>query len=330
MPIFKNNMQSVRDQREAILRQQKEREANANFDEINEGANVKRILPPWSAEGQWCKRAYFHYGIKEKGNIVCPKETFGQPCPVCEDVEALFKMKGDEEARELAFQMRAKMRCFANVLNYNKNDGRVYILAFGPKLYADIVTMMFGGDGPNNSTFGCGDVTDVQTGRLIQITKKTNPKDKKLTDYGVTPDSNPSALPNAEAFCNMLHNLDDLILKDTFTYEQIKQLMNRKNGGGGEAHPTQQAAAPGGFGAPAAPAPAPAPAPSSFVAPAPAPAKMTSDFVPPASSFGPPPPAPAPAPSSFATPAPAPAPASAAGKPSSALDRLRAMQPPSA
>ncbi len=331
MPIHKTNMGSVRDRREAILRQESERAANAHFDELKPGNNIRRILPPWSAEGLWRKHAFFHYGIKEKGNIVCPNKTFQQPCPVCEEVEQLYKLgKTDPEAKQLAQDMRAKERFFANVLDYDKNDGKVYILAFGPKLEADLTTMMYGGASPDGqSVFGVGDVTDVQTGRLLQITKTVNPKDKKLTEYGVTPSSTGAALPNAEAFCNALHNLDEFVMKDAFTYDQIKALMNRTSGGSAPGAQTSSA-----------PAPAPgtvhgftAPGTQMNQASPPAPGRMTSEFEPPKGAIPTPPPPPTPP----APPAPGAVPganfgalASAAptgpAKPSSALDRLRAMQ----
>lgn len=279
--MYKTNMQSVRDRREAILRQQKEREANAFFDEILESkdGNVRRFLPPWSAEGLWRKQAWYHYGLKDRGAVVCPLKTFGRPCPACEEVEQLYKMKGDPEAQQLAKDMRAKERFFANVLNLNKNDNKVYILAFGPKLEGDIVTMMEGSGGGTGVAFGVGDITDIQTGRAVLITKTSNPKDKKLTDYGVTPATVPSPLANAEAVCAALHNLDELVLKDTLTYEAMVKMMG-KGGSAPEqqsqgAQPQQQFTQPAQqpqaqFGQPAQSQPV---------------QRMTSEFEPPANQF---------------------------------------------
>jgi hypothetical protein len=329
-------MQSVQQRRDVILRQRKEREDMANFFEVQEGNNFVRILPPWSAAGEWRKQAAYHYGIREKGTVVCLQKVYNQPCPVCAEVEQLYKMK-DDEARNLAKDMRAKDRFFCNVLDASKSDGKVMILAFGPKLEEDLTTMMFGGTGPDGtSSFGCGDVTDIQSGRILQITKKTNPKDKKLTDYGVTPDSVARPLANADAICAKLHDLDVLVNKDTFTFEQIVGMMNKTAPAPAPAAAAPHAPAPGGFGAlPAQQNQQPTPSPSTFGAPPPAaPPRMTSEFVAPG-GFGAAPAQPqaqaAPAPF---TPPPAaqtqPFNAEAAGvapaQPSNALERLKQMQ----
>ncbi len=326
-------MGGVREERHRLLRQKEERAANAVLIDIEAGDNYYRFLPPWSAALQWKKEAWFHHLFKAgilvngKKSTVCLQKSFNQPCALCEQVEQLYQMgKTDPEAAELAKEMRAKQRFFANVLDIKKNDGKVYILPFGQKLYERLVEIMDGGTSPDgNTVFGVGDITDVQTGRMIMVTKTVNPKDKKLTDYGAKEGTQPQALANAQAVCAALHNLDEFVFKDAATYDQMKAAINGTEAPASPASPAPAAAAPAGP-PPGFSAPAPAPAPAPTPAPAPAP-NLTSEFMPPPGSM----PAPTPAPASpdlaaqfGAPPAPAPA-APAASKPSSALDRLKAM-----
>jgi len=136
MPIHKTNMAGVRERRNQILRMKEEREANSVILDIEDGENFYRFLPPWSAEGQWRKEAWYHNlfkaGIKVAGKkvVVCLKRTFDQPCALCEQVEQMFKSK-DAEMEELAKEIRSKQRFFSNVLYLKKKDGKVYVLPFG-------------------------------------------------------------------------------------------------------------------------------------------------------------------------------------------------------
>jgi len=115
---------------------------------------------------------------------------------------------------------------------------------------------MEGGKVDGMETFAVGDITDVQNGRNMMITKKVNPKNKKETEYSATASPQVSALPNAEAFCNLLNNLDEFVMRDYVTYEQMKAAIE---GTEEPAQPTPSGAAP-------APAPAPAAKPSGALA----------------------------------------------------------------
>lgn len=343
MPIFKNNMDSVRQERHRLLRQKEEREANAIVTDIEDGdQNFYRILPPWSAAGLWRKECWAHALFKAnmkiagKQYVVCLKKTFDQPCALCDKVEELRKMK-DPEAEFLVGEMRAKQKFYCNVLDLKKiaadKQYKVYVLPLGVKLYEKLTFLMEGGKTPEGvQSYGLGDITDVQTGRNIQVTKtKKNPKDPKQVDYDAIAHPQPSALPNAEAICNALHNLDEFIMRDCVTFEQMKAALDG-NEDAAAAPPQGAASAPAPSAAPAAPGGFPA-LPGS--APAAAPAGLSADFMPPPGVAAPPAAAPAPAPAPAAegfggfpvagAPASTAAPAAAGGKPSSALDRLKAM-----
>lgn len=314
-------MDGVRERRHQLLRQKEERAANAVLIDIDPGENYLRFLPPWSAAGQWRKEAWFHNlfkaGITVGGKkvVACLAKNFNQKCALCEKVEELFSMKDNAEAQELAKEIKAKQRFFSNVLDNKKADGKVYILPFGQKLEERLTEIMDGGQSPTGEVFGVGDITDINTGRNVMVTKTVNPKDRKLTDYGAKESQQPSALANAQAVCAALHNLDEFLMRDCVTYEAMKNSLD-----GNDSTPTPAPAAG------AAPTPAPAPAP----VPAPAPSSLSSEFMPPGTNALPPAPAaaPAPAPSGPASEfggATAPAASPVNSKPSNALDRLKAM-----
>lgn len=229
--MFKTSMDVVRKRHQQILRQKEEIEGRKFFDKFTPGANTRRILPPWSSEGNWRKEGVYHYLFDE--NVICPKMTFDQPCPICEERAVLYKT-GNPEDKELAGKLKPRWRYFANVLNLEKNDGKVYVMGFGQKLEKDFVSKMDGTASTTGDVFAYGDITDVKAGRNVQITVTVPVKIingiptpiKMETEYKLEVSQVVTPLPNAEEICKNLHNLDEIIQKDTRTYEQLCGLLS--------------------------------------------------------------------------------------------------------
>ena len=211
------DMSKVRARRMELQKASEDRKKNDAILDLREGPNKIRILPPWSPEGAWEKRAKYHYNIT-KGPIACSKEILNQPCAACEFVEQLYK-SGDEEEKKVAYKFKAKDRFFANVVSLDKNDGKVYILPFGITVEEQIIKLMDPGDAEKE--FAKGDITDPNTGYNLIIDKDV-PKDKMQTSYKLICANSPTPLPNWETYKTKLHDLDALVAKDLKPYADVK------------------------------------------------------------------------------------------------------------
>lgn len=220
------DMSKVRARRDELKRISAEKKAHEAILDLKEGENLLRLLPPWSNAGEWRLQAWYHF-LKplSRAPFICLKKQFNQPCPACEVVERLFK-SNDEAEKQQAYDWRAKARYFSNMLSLDKNDGKVYIFAFGVGIEQDVIEIMGSEDG-----FGKGDITHPETGYTVRITK-TVPKDKMQTSYSVQCANQPKPVANWTEISKNLHNLDEIVTKDTKTFEQIKAILE------GSAAPT--------------------------------------------------------------------------------------------
>ena len=217
------NMELVRRRKATIDKTEEDFKKGKNFDKLVEGKNKRRILPPWSEVGDWHKRAGYHYNILQEGAVLCPKITWDQPCPLCDLNQELFK-GGAKEDKEYAKKIRAKERFYANVLNLDLNDSKVYVMEFGTKLEKDIIKAMIGDD-EDEEFVGLGDITDPKSGYNVQI-KKTVPADKMQTSYEVAPSKSASPVANWEEVSKNLINLDEYVRKDEYKHDDLVAMAN--------------------------------------------------------------------------------------------------------
>jgi len=143
-----------------------------NFLELKEGKNRIRILPPTKDWPDYEFKIFRHYnvGLDGKQSVLCPKRTFpnsNYKCPICEANQALYKSK-DKDDKELAKQLYATERNFANVLNLDEEaePKNVYVLSYGFTISNLIVKKISDPD--------YGDITDLETGFNINIEKDKN------------------------------------------------------------------------------------------------------------------------------------------------------------
>ncbi len=227
----KLNTDLVRRRRQELNKQEEDRKKGQFWDKLEAGepANRRRVLPPWSNEGHWRRKFGQHYNVLDKESVLCPKITFNEPCPICDENELLFKSKdGDEKA--FAKKIRGKEAFCANVLNLNKNDGKVYVLEFGVGVEEQITKIIDPGDpidkdGNPVEAFGYGDITDPKTGRTLQITK-TVPADPMQTSYDVKPALNPTEIANWVEVEKQIHDLDAYVAeKRIYSFDDLVAMM---------------------------------------------------------------------------------------------------------
>lgn len=180
---------------------------SAKFWRPSDGANVVRIMPPWTDEGslagQFWREVGQHWGVSsdQKGPVLCPKATedLDGDCPICDFVEELRKDKTNVQAQETAKEIRAKKAYLLNIVDtddpvYNAKDVAEYKKARPDR------DVPFEAGSPKIQVYACPktifdqilntimqnnlDITDLDKGHDITI----NRSGKGLTTrYTVTP-----------------------------------------------------------------------------------------------------------------------------------------------
>lgn len=156
------------------------------------GSSIIRILPELTvAEGGTMEEGIFyqqvgqHYipGGNKKTAVYCPNWTTEgvHACPICDLVAELWK--GDEEAKELARQLRHDRKFWMNVVVRDKED-KGGNTGSGPFIFTPGVTVFGGISALVNSPDLEYEITDIDYGLDIEI-RKTG--EKLNTEYNVFP-----------------------------------------------------------------------------------------------------------------------------------------------
>ena len=178
-----------------------------------EGENIIRILPPWSSDGIFAKEAGYHYGVSQDSTYACPKVSKGQPCPICETVQDLFRSKRSEDMT-LAKRIGVKTRFFYNILDRVAKDKVVYVFGSGSMVYEKLLGIFADKD--------YGDITDVANGYDVKIIKTGEGLD---TSYEVRPVKNASSVMNWETKKKALVDLDAIVETDLLPYKKLKSIL---------------------------------------------------------------------------------------------------------
>ncbi len=229
---------------------------SVKFLKLNAGANLLRICPPWTNEGQFAGDFYrevaqhWNYDEEQKAPLLCPNKTpdIKEACPICEFIDELRADKTNVEAQQLAKDLRAKTTWFLNVVNvkdpvytaadvaeakqakpdaepsFKAGDLKVQVFAPGPTIFNGILNVII-----ENKL----DITNPETGHNITITKSGKGLN---TDYSVTPQIAPSKLEGFD------HNtkLNDLGVVG-FRQDYTELLAKLTAGKGGEFKGTTKA-----------------------------------------------------------------------------------------
>ena len=211
---------------------------NYEFDKLESGKNVRRVLFPKGTSKTYFEEGFLHFGLGENGKTVatCP-QTFdiwesneevgkdgkkvkrvkkpARKCPICEEV-ARLKASKDKEDKKLADKLKATKRIYVNVINREEEEEKVMVLPIGVTICKALLDFVCDPD--------YGDVTDYTEGRDVTITKTG----KGLsTEYTVIP--KPKASLASEEMSE--EELDEKMvdLKSLFSeksYEELEALLN--------------------------------------------------------------------------------------------------------
>lgn len=218
------------------------------FWSVKNGRNVIRILPPWTDEGfhqgVFWREVAQHWGVTDnfRGPILCPKKTPGEggeqgECPICDFVDDLRLRKNDAAAQQLARDLRAKSSYLLNILDVEDpvytaadvNDWRrrrpedeVPFAEGDPKVQVYSASITIFNDILSNIQENSLDITDLDNGHDIIVTRHYNAADKLKTRYDVVPKVKSSKADVPPDL--LLPALDQVGIK--LEFEKLQQLLS--------------------------------------------------------------------------------------------------------
>lgn len=190
---------------------------NNDYDKLQNGKNIRRILWPKGDKESFYSEGYVHYGLGEDGHtmVTCP-HTWGskEPCPICEYVEEL-QQSSSKDDKKLASDLRARRRIYVNVIDRDGDSEQPKILGMGVTILKGILQTICDPD--------YGDITDYETGRDITITRKGQ---GLSTEYSVLPkprETLASEDMSEEELEDAMADLDALFVRKS--YDELKAIL---------------------------------------------------------------------------------------------------------
>lgn len=192
--------------------------SNADYDKLQNGKNVRRILWPKGDKEVFYSEGFLHFSLGADGKKVatCPK-TFNEKnaCPICEYVAQLQKSKSKQD-KKLADQIKAKRRIYINVLSRDDEEEAPKVLPIGVTILKGLLETICDPD--------YGDITDPDTGRDVTITRKGQGLN---TEYSVLPKPKASAVSEeleVDDIEEAMADLDALFIEKS--YDELQAILD--------------------------------------------------------------------------------------------------------
>jgi len=147
---------------------------NIWFKSTDEKTKIRQVPYPHDKDGNPFIEASFHYNVAGNRSLVCPKETFGDPCPICELAEE-FRTMGGKDNWAMYNKLRAKLRTYSPVLIRGKEEDGVKLWGFGTTIYESLMEKYIDPD--------WGDLSDPRTGRDLTVWTIPKKSPGNETDY---------------------------------------------------------------------------------------------------------------------------------------------------
>lgn len=203
-----------------LIRRRKEeldsRGEDYNYWRPKEGKNNIRIMPQKEGKELFWSEGYVHFSVGPKKNMVTCLETFGKPCPICEEVEKL-KNSGYKEDKQLAKDMKQTQRIYMNIIDRDSEDDeeQIQVMTCGTMILSDILDMICDPD--------WGNITDYTTGRDIVITRTGKGMQTKYSVLGKPKQTIASETLSEEEIQKKLVDLDSIFIEKS--YDELKDLL---------------------------------------------------------------------------------------------------------
>lgn len=198
---------------------------------LKTGTSQVRVLPPHPTSDSWFVRVYEHW--VDNGTVPCPRQ-FNRECPICEEGETLYN-SGVESQISVAKELRPREAFYYNVVVFSTQDGKVspkngvVVMKSGVKVYRQLKDL------DNDEAGGWGDMTNVNTGFDVRITRSGEGKnDTEYRVQGVPFKSGPVALKDSLAQHGVdldslvLVNLNEYIETRCLGYEELRTKVRNK------------------------------------------------------------------------------------------------------
>lgn len=140
----------------------------SDFLKLPQGRSILRFLPPRVGTRSPFVKAFQHYidipGLKGAANFNCPRLMAKRFCPACDRVDEL-RATGNPADYELAGEIRAGKRVYANVIDRGNPERGPVVFGFGKMIHEKLISLAHNPD--------WGDYTDPGSdGYDIAITRK--------------------------------------------------------------------------------------------------------------------------------------------------------------
>lgn len=192
----------------------------------DEKKKVRMVPYPHSADGNPFIEASFHYNIAGIRSLVCPNETFGEPCPICELAEE-FRIMGGKENWKLYNNIKAKRRDYCPVVVRGNEDEGVKLWGFGVTICEELMEKFLDPE--------WGDLSDPTSGRDISvwsIPKKSpgNDSDYDKPKMDVSPNKSPLFQKKSDVV-KLLENIPDFLNDGqtfkTHSYQELQDIVRK-------------------------------------------------------------------------------------------------------
>jgi hypothetical protein len=180
-------------------REESDAEGGGMFAKLRVGKNHLRFLPASPTMDEPLYKVYEHRIPTDGGKALtfaCPRMMRKEACKACTVAEGL-KRSNNKADRDYGYQIHAKRRVYANVIDRKSPDRGVQVLAFGKSIHDSLLQLA-------DPDVGGDDFTDPEAGFDIYIERKGTGKND--TEYTVTGSRKSSPLGNDE----WLDQLNDL------------------------------------------------------------------------------------------------------------------------
>lgn len=123
-------------------------------------ANIRLIPYPHNDNNEPFMEIGWHYNVAGHRSLICPRETYGDPCPICELADQ-FKEMGGKDNWKIFKSLSAKLRYYSPIIVRNAEDEGVKLWGYGTTIYEDLLSKFMDPD--------WGDLSHPTTGRDLKV-----------------------------------------------------------------------------------------------------------------------------------------------------------------